>query len=113
MVVSLEGAAPRVFLLDADPDLADDLPDDQRQSARNRAVAAVLALDAPTWDPTRISAAADSGWLGLFLLDGLMIRKVSVGKRVACELFGPSDLIRPWDTDGEYAPLPIASNGSC
>src|SRR4029077_1973547 len=29
-------------------------------------------------------------------------------KRSACELFGPSDLIRPWDTDGAYDPLPIS-----
>lgn len=37
-----------------------------------------------------------------------MIRRVRVGRRAACELFGPSDLIRPWDTDGEYEPLPIS-----
>jgi DNA-binding transcriptional ArsR family regulator len=32
---------------------------------------------------------------------------VTVGKRGACELFGPGDLIRPWDPDAEYDPLPI------
>lgn len=37
-----------------------------------------------------------------------MIRRVTAGKRSACELFGPGDLIRPWDTDGEYEPLPIS-----
>ncbi len=104
----LEGAAHRVSLLDADPDLAEGLEGEQHQTARRRAVAAVIEIDGPAWDPTQASEAADAGWLGLFLLNGLMIRKVTVGKRSACELFGPSDLIRPWDTDGEYAPLPIS-----
>ncbi len=108
MVGFLEGAAHRVSLLDADPDLAEGLEAEQHLAARRRAVAAVIELDGPGWDPAEISDVADAGWLGLFLLDGLMIRKVTVGKRAACELFGPSDLIRPWDSDGEYAPLPIS-----
>jgi CRP-like cAMP-binding protein len=37
-----------------------------------------------------------------------MLRRVQVGKRSACELFGPGDIVRPWDADGEYDPLPIA-----
>ncbi len=31
-----------------------------------------------------------------------------MGNRASCELFGSGDLIRPWDTDGEYASLPIS-----
>ena len=30
------------------------------------------------------------------------------GRRAACELFGPGDVLRPWDSEGDYAPLPIA-----
>ncbi len=45
---------------------------------------------------------------GCFQLDGLMLRRVHVGKRSACELFGPGDIVRPWDADGEYDPLPIS-----
>lgn len=84
------------------------LPQCQRDAARHRAVAAVIELEGPAWDPAGISEAAEDGWLGLFVLEGLMIRRVRVGRRAACELFGPSDLIRPWDTDGEYEPLPIS-----
>jgi CRP-like cAMP-binding protein len=51
---------------------------------------------------------SDDGWLGLYVLSGLLIRRVTVSKRPACELFGPGDVIRPWDTDGEYDPLPIS-----
>jgi CRP/FNR family transcriptional regulator, cyclic AMP receptor protein len=97
-----------VSLLDADPDLADGVPPDEFELARGRAVAAVMDLEPPGWDTARIVARAEPGWLGLVVLDGLLLRRVEVGKRSACELFGPTDLIRPWDTDGEYDPLPIA-----
>jgi CRP/FNR family transcriptional regulator, cyclic AMP receptor protein len=96
-----------VALLDADPDLGAGLGDDDLAEARRHAVAPILDLDPPGWDPSPLRAAAEDGWLGLLLIDGLMIRRVTVGKRRACELFGPGDLIRPWDTDGEYEPLPI------
>jgi hypothetical protein len=95
-------------LLDADPDLATGLDADEVQAARARALARVIELQPPSWDTSEIRERAEAGWLGLFVLDGLLIRRVNVGKRSACELFGPTDLFRPWDTDGEYAPLPIS-----
>lgn len=94
-------------LLEADPDLATGLDPEQFQGATRYAVAHVVEIDGPSWDPTPINEAAEEGWLGLFVLDGLLMRRVTVGKRSASELFGPGDLIRPWDTDGEYDPLPI------
>lgn len=97
-----------VALLDADPDLAIGIEQDQLEIARRRTVAAVIELEPPSWDPSEIRAEAHEGWLGLFVIEGLMLRRVRIGKRAACELFGPSDLIRPWDTDGEYDPLPIS-----
>jgi CRP-like cAMP-binding protein len=97
-----------VALLDADPDLASAVPPEEMEAARSRAMAAVMDLETPTWDPTPLVTRAEPGWLGLFVLDGLLLRRVEVGKRSACELFGPTDLIRPWDTDGEYDPLPIS-----
>lgn len=97
-----------VALLNADPDLAEGLGDEQLEVARRQAVAAVIELDTSGWDPNKIGKAGKEGWLGLFVVDGLMIRRVTVGRRSACELFGQGDLIRPWDTDGEYAPLTIA-----
>lgn len=104
----LEGASERASLLDVEPDLAEGLEGGQYELARQRAVVGVVRLEPPTWDPAWMSEVANAGWLGLLVLDGLMIRRVRVGNRAACELFGPGDLIRPWDTDGEYAPLPIA-----
>jgi CRP/FNR family transcriptional regulator, cyclic AMP receptor protein len=96
-----------VALLEADPDLGMGVPAEELTLARGRAVANVLDLEPPSWDTRAITERAEEGWLGLFVLDGLLLRRVEVGKRSACELFGPTDLIRPWDTDGEYDPLPI------
>ncbi|MGH2890173.1 MAG: hypothetical protein ACRDNJ_11145, partial [Solirubrobacteraceae bacterium] len=97
-----------VVLLDEDRDLATGLDREQLSEARGRALATVIELEPPGWDTAPLRQQADPGWLGLFVLDGLLIRRVNVGKRSACELFGPGDLIRPWDTDGEYDPLPIS-----
>lgn len=107
MASGLDSARETVSLIDADPDLAAGIPADDLEAARRRAVAAVVEVGPPDWDPRPVSAVAEPGWLGLFLIDGLMLRRVTVGKRAACELFGPSDLLRPWDADGEYEPLPI------
>lgn len=97
-----------ISLLDADPDLGSELDDRELALARRGAVAAVMELERPRWDPGAIRQLAGKGWLGLFVLDGLLIRRVTVGKRIACELFGPGDVVRPWDADGEYEPLPIS-----
>lgn len=96
-----------VALLEADPDLGMGVPAEELTLARGRAVANVLDLEPPSWDTRAIAERAEEGWLGLFVLDGLLLRRVEVGKRSACELFGPTDLIRPWDSDSEYDPLPI------
>ena len=97
-----------VALLDVDPDLAIGVPPQEAELARSRAVAAVAELEPPGWDPAQLVQRSEPGWLGLYVLDGLLLRRVEVGKRSACELFGPTDLIRPWDSDGEYDPLPIS-----
>lgn len=108
MASGLDSVHQTVSVLDADRDLATGLPAEELEAARRRAVAAVVEVDPPNWDAEAMALRAQDGWLGLFMIDGLMIRRVTVGKRAACELFGPSDLIRPWDADGEYDPLPIS-----
>jgi len=95
-------------LLDADPDLGSDLEEREFDAARGHSVVNVTEIEESSWDPSGLAETAEAGWLGLFVLDGLMIRRVTVGQRSGCELFGPGDLIRPWDSDGDYDPLPIA-----
>jgi CRP/FNR family transcriptional regulator, cyclic AMP receptor protein len=95
-------------LLNEDPDLAHKLRGPELAAARQRAIAHVIRFDRRTWDPSEICAHADDDCIGLFVLDGLLVRRVTVGKRQACELFGPGDIFRPWDADGEYEPLTIS-----
>lgn len=96
-----------VRLLDIDPDLAAALHGPQLERARACLQAIVLQVPGPDWDPDPVRNAATAGWLGLYVTEGVMLRLVHVGQRTACELFGPGDVIRPWDADGEYEPLAI------
>jgi CRP/FNR family transcriptional regulator, cyclic AMP receptor protein len=97
-----------IAVLEADPDLATAVHEPELDAAQREAVAVVMKLEVPRWDPSRIRIDTTEGWLGLLFIDGLVMRRVTVGKRHACELLGPGDLIRPWDADREYDPLPIA-----
>jgi CRP/FNR family transcriptional regulator, cyclic AMP receptor protein len=101
-------ALQRVTLLDADPDLADGVPAQELAAACHQSVVRVLKLDGPSWNPEPIVRHSAPGWLGIYQLDGLMLRRVNVGTRSACELLGPGDIFRPWDSDGDYDPLPIS-----
>lgn len=96
-----------VCLLDVDPDLADAIPPEELDEARRRALAQVLEVDGARWDPEDLSHLSGPGWLGVFVVDGLLVRRVSVAGRTACEIFGVGDVTRPWDEDGEYEPLAI------
>jgi hypothetical protein len=46
------------------------------------------------WQPPDI----DHGATGLLVLQGLMVRRLSLGTASSCEVVGPSDIIRPWET---------------
>jgi len=107
-VRTVPGHRDVVVLLDEDPDLGIGITEEQWPAARRRALAAVMAIEPPDWDTAPIRERAEQGWLGLLVFEGVMLRRVRVGRRQACELFGPGDVIRPWDADGEYEPLPIS-----
>lgn len=104
-------ALPRhdlISLIDEDPDLAVGIPEAELERLRRHAVTPVIDLAPSAWDPAQISSQANPNWLGLMVLDGLLLRRVTVGKRAACELCARGDLMRPWDTDGDYGPLSVA-----
>ncbi len=97
----------RVVLLDHDPDLAGNLDLEELAQARQHAIVSAVRVPRGQWQPGEISADWVGG-IGLFVLDGLLVRRVTVAQRAACELFGPGDVLRPWDADGEYEPLAIS-----
>lgn len=97
-----------VSLLDEDPDLAAGIPERALEAARQRAITSVVEVQPPSWNTTAIRAQAREDWLGLIVLEGLLLRRVTTGRRSACELCGRGDLLRPWDTDGDYGPLAVS-----
>jgi CRP/FNR family cyclic AMP-dependent transcriptional regulator len=85
-----------VRVLDEDPELGSALAPAQLERARIAAVAPLLVVDRGSWEapPAPRHARRD---LGLLVLAGLLRRDLEVAGRVATELRGPDDLLRPWD----------------
>ena len=99
---------PRIVsLLDVDSELAQAVPETERHEARRHAAVPALQIAGRRWDPSTIAMQANAGWLGVFVLDGLLLRHVSVAGRSSGELLGAGDVFRSWDADDEYAPLPV------
>lgn len=86
-------------LLDADPDLATGLWGEQFLLAGRGAVARVIDLRASGDGLSWIEDGLDASGLGLFVLEGLLVRSVAVGGRSAAELLGAGDLIGPSASD--------------
>lgn len=85
--------AGMVRVLEEDPALGEGL-DAMSLERAERVVARVLELPAGRWE---IPAPDDpSGLLGLLVLDGLLVRSVTVGEVSCSELLGAGDVLRPW-----------------
>jgi CRP-like cAMP-binding protein len=97
-----------VVVLEQDGELADGVPDDRRGLAIRSSVAELLRVGRGEWD-ARPPAESTRGGHGLLVLDGLLVRRVGIAERVAAELLGPGDLLRPLEHDGEEATLPFAA----
>lgn len=91
-----------VCVLDEDPALLA-APD---SAARRRLVARSLSVGTGAWDPLDGDLPRDfDGWLGLLVLDGLLVRQTQVNGLRCAELLGPGDVLRPWDESGAGATL--------
>lgn len=83
-----------VLLLEEDPDLAQELPERDRQVLRDLLRAAVLHVNPPRWIPPQLGQPRT---FGLLVLDGLLARRSRLGHAVGTELLGCGDILRPWD----------------
>ncbi|MBA3301725.1 MAG: hypothetical protein H0T15_07620, partial [Thermoleophilaceae bacterium] len=81
-------------VVDEDPDLAQHLSAEGLEKARRDAVARLVVVETGQWLPPQ-QIPAESGALGLLVLEGVAVRSVSVGGRQGLELFGAGDLVRP------------------
>jgi CRP/FNR family cyclic AMP-dependent transcriptional regulator len=92
-----------VRVLEAQPELADGLSDEQSAEARRHVVAVLDSVAPGSWDPAA-AYPQSAGGIGLLVIDGMIARDLQVGGRWCSELLGPGDLLRPWDhedSDGE------------
>lgn len=84
-----------VSVLDADPDLARDVPEDQHERASRCSRAEVT-----TWYPHEENplpaSMAEPGAHGLLVLEGSAAGRFVRAGRTRAELVGPEDLLRPW-----------------
>jgi CRP/FNR family transcriptional regulator, cyclic AMP receptor protein len=85
-----------VRVLEEDPELAAGLDATSVQLATRHAIAAVESVAPGPWEPS-FPADGGSGHLGLLVLEGLLMRDVTLGQATCTELIGRGDLLRPWD----------------
>jgi hypothetical protein len=82
-------------ILEEDPDLADRIAPDQQERAIASALARVDRLDIGVWDETDLDGNHHDGY-GLLVLEGILARRVTLGRFDCTELLGAGDLLRPW-----------------
>src|SRR4051812_30999534 len=95
-------------VLERDAELADAVAPGRRDAATRASVAAQLRVARGRWD-ARPPAERTRDGHGFLVLEGVLVRRVGIAERVAAELLGPGDLLRPLEHDGEEATLPFAA----
>jgi CRP-like cAMP-binding protein len=97
-----------IRIFEYDPELLDGLDAQVAAHLRQRLAARRTWADPGPWEPA-FDEADSAGHLGLLVVDGLLVRTVSLGGRECSEVVGPGDLVRPWDTDDLDASVPCHS----
>jgi CRP/FNR family transcriptional regulator, cyclic AMP receptor protein len=82
--------APRVGLLDADPDIGRYLTLEERAEAASLAVPCVSLSAGPVDIAALLQA---NGSFGAFVLDGMLARHLRVGEQAGMRLLGPGDVV--------------------
>lgn len=97
-----------ISLLSQDPDLGAGIPAEKLPLAQRACSVRTLEARRGDWNWEE-SMVEDDGGYGLLVLSGLLCRRVVQGQRYGAELLGPGDLLRPWDTIGEWSSIPAES----
>jgi CRP/FNR family cyclic AMP-dependent transcriptional regulator len=85
-------AATRV--LEEDPDLAERVPPADQARAIAEAVARVDTFEVGLWNESE-TPQMDDGF-GMLVLEGMVARRITLGRFECTELLGQGDLLRPW-----------------
>jgi CRP/FNR family cyclic AMP-dependent transcriptional regulator len=94
-----------VRLLEVDPDLGTGLSGERLEAATRDAVGRLRRLASGPWSRSDYGS-FDASVMGLYVIEGVLAREVSLSNTTCTELLGHGDLLRPWDEDGPYAPVP-------
>ncbi|HEV2724113.1 MAG TPA: Crp/Fnr family transcriptional regulator [Thermoleophilaceae bacterium] len=87
-------------VVEEDPDLAQHLCAGRLEQVGRDAVAGLAVVDTGGWlAPEQLPA--ERGALGLLVLEGAVVRSVSVGGRHGLELLGAGDLVRAFEPAGD------------
>jgi CRP/FNR family cyclic AMP-dependent transcriptional regulator len=95
-----------IALLDAEPELAEGLNPQERETAGRVLAVPVRTIAPGPWEPS----AGLSGVvpvIGLLVIDGILTRDILFAGRTTTELLGSGDLLRPWDDDVQFDALPF------
>ncbi len=95
----------RVQVLSSDPGLTEGLVGERLAAAIRDCRALSIEVPPGDWAPSD-EFNESPGVLGLFVLDGLLLRRVGLGERFGAELLGEGDLLRPWQRDDLSRTLP-------
>ncbi len=90
-------------VLAEDPDLAGALSPTVRAEAVEHCLTPAMNLPRGRWDGQQ--ADMTPGGIGLLVLRGLLIRRVSIENGFGTELLGQGDVLRPWQGEGAQATL--------
>jgi hypothetical protein len=95
-----------ISLLQADPELGEGLNPQERPAAERVLAVRTRMLEPGPWH-THEEFTDVAPVIGLLVLDGLLTRDVVFAGRTTTELLGAGDLLRPWDDDLQFDPLPF------
>jgi|GEM_PF-5489641 len=104
MLESDETVRESAYLLEEDPELAETLSEEHRERYKWWLRAPVTRLADASWEPPRCDP---DRTYGLMLLDGLLGRRLRLGRATSIELLGAGDIMRPWQEQPE-SPIPAA-----
>jgi CRP/FNR family transcriptional regulator, cyclic AMP receptor protein len=90
-------------VLAEDPDLADALSPTRRAVAVEHCIAPAMILPRGRWEGQQTDMTP--GGIGLLVLRGLLIRRVTIEGGLGAELLGQGDLLRPWQGEGAQSTL--------
>ena len=100
------GPRALIPLLEADAELGEGLVDGELEAATRTIAVHAHTLEPGPWDPS------EERWpvrpaLGLLILEGVMTRDIVFAGRTTTELLGAGDVLRPWEDDVQFDPLPF------